>query len=161
MRRASARATARNGLPNARFVWASVEQLPPELTGVTELHVIMPWGSLLRTMLGGDPAALAALAHACAPGARFLVALNLHAWRPPAPEVGGVPEPAPDWALDELAPVYARAGWRLERADYLDDQQVTALRSSWTRRLRSSRAGRFGVLALSGSVRDADPDGVH
>jgi 16S rRNA (adenine(1408)-N(1))-methyltransferase len=150
MRRASARAARKDGLPNAVFVWAPVERLPPELTGVTELHVIMPWGSLLRTVLGGDPGSLARLAGACRPGARFLVALNLHAWRPAVPEVGGFPEPTPDRAIDVLAPVYAQAGWRLEHAAYLDAAQVEALHSSWTRRLRASRPGRFDVLALTG-----------
>jgi 16S rRNA (adenine(1408)-N(1))-methyltransferase len=150
MRRASRRA----GPPNAVFVWAPVERLPPELTGVTELHVIMPWGSLLRAVLPGDPPLLARLARACEPGARFLVALNLHAWRPPVPEVGDTPEPTPGWVWNELAPAYARAGWRLEGAEYLDGAQIDALHSSWTKRLRSSRPGRFGVLALSGSIRD-------
>lgn len=133
------------------FLWASVERLPPELTGVTELHVIMPWGSLLRTVLGGDPAALARLAGACQPGARLLVALNLHAWRPPVAEVGQFPEPTPDRATEELAPVYARAGWRLERSEYLDGARIEELHSSWTRRLRAARPGRFGVLALTGT----------
>jgi SAM-dependent methyltransferase len=150
MRRASARAARRDGLPNAAFVWASVERLPPELTGVTELHVVMPWGSLLRAVLGGDEGALAGLARACAPGARFLVALNLHAWRPPVAEIGGLAEPTPESAIDELAPVYARAGWQLEDAAYLDATQIEALQSSWTRRLNRSRAGRFDVLALTG-----------
>jgi 16S rRNA (adenine(1408)-N(1))-methyltransferase len=149
------RRAARNRLANAIFVWASVEQLPPGLTGVTELHVIMPWGSLLRSVLGGDgqgsdPAVLAGLADACVPGARLFIALNLHAWRPPVPEVGTVPEPTPRWALDELAGVYAKAGWRLETAEYLDDPQIDGLHSSWTKRLRAPRRGRFGVLALRG-----------
>jgi 16S rRNA (adenine(1408)-N(1))-methyltransferase len=93
MRRASALAAARNGLPNALFVWAPVEQLPAELSGVTELHVIMPWGRLLRAMIRADPAVLSQLAAACVPGARLLVALNLHAWHPPVPEVSGAPAP--------------------------------------------------------------------
>lgn len=158
MRRAS-----RAGVPNAIFVWASVERLPPELTGaVTELHVIMPWGSLLRGVLGGDhpaagPAVLAGLARASQPGARLFVALNLHAWRPPVPEVGDLPEPTPQWALERLAPVYATAGWQLERAEYLDGAQVDALHSTWTKRLRASRRGRLAVLALHG----ARVDGVH
>lgn len=152
MRRASSRAARRDGLPNAVFVWASVERLPPELTGATELHVIMPWGSLLRTVLGDDPDSLAGLARACRPGARFLVALNLHAWRPPVPEVGTLAEPTPERALAALAPVYARAGWRLEHAEYLDAAGIDALRSSWTSRLRASRRGGFDVLALTGSA---------
>ncbi|HEY8471377.1 MAG TPA: hypothetical protein VIL37_01935 [Natronosporangium sp.] len=147
-------------MPNAIFVWASVERLPPELTGATELHVIMPWGSLLRAVLGGDPAVLAGLARACEPGARFLVAVNLHAWRPPVPEVGDLPEPTPEWAHELLVGAYAKAGWRLETAEYLDGKQIEALHSSWAKRLRASRGGRLGVLGLTGSIVPTG-DGVH
>ncbi|MPZ25648.1 MAG: hypothetical protein GEV12_04175 [Micromonosporaceae bacterium] len=157
MRRASQRAAAgRGGLPNAIFIWAPVERLPPELTGVTELHMIMPWGSLLRAVAGGDPEVLAGLAGACRPGARFRIALNLHPWRSAGggavPELGGLPEPDPGWAQTTLADRYAVAGWQLDQADYLTGPEIEALDSSWTRRLRSSRPGRFDVLALTGTV---------
>lgn len=153
MRRASQRAAAgRGGLPNALFVWAPVERLPDGLSGVTELHVIMPWGSLLRAVAGGDQGVLAGLAGACRPGARFRIALNLHPWRSAGggmPELGGLPEPEPGRALAQR---YAAAGWRLDRADYLTGPQIEALHSSWTRRLQSSRPGGLDVLALTGTV---------
>lgn len=155
MRRTAARAAAkpaRGGTPNALFVWAAVERLPAELTGVTEVHVLMPWGSLLRAMVTPDEAVLAAVAALCAPTADFLVTLNLHAWRPPVVEVGETPEPTPDSALgDGLAPAYRRAGWALESADYLDDAQIAELGTSWTKRLGSSR-DELGVLALRGRI---------
>ncbi|HKC26483.1 MAG TPA: methyltransferase domain-containing protein [Jatrophihabitans sp.] len=154
MRRMSARAAAkpaRGGLPNALFVWASAEQLPPELTGVTELHSLMPWGSLLRAFVTPDDEVLRALANRCVPGANFLVTLNLHAWRPPVPEVGATPEPTPDSALASLAPAYMRAGWRLDAAGYLDETELAGLGTSWTKRLGSSRAA-LDVLALRGTL---------
>lgn len=154
MRKASARAAAkpaRGGLPNALFVWSSVEQLPQELSGMTELHVLMPWGSLLRGMLGGDDKILPNLARVCAPGATFLVTLNLHAWRPPVPEVGGLPEPTPETAMDALAEIYAKSGWRIERASYLDDAEIAALSTSWTRRLGATR-DQLEVLGLNGRI---------
>lgn len=156
MRRASQRAAARRGgFPNAIFVWAPVERLPEGLTGATELHMIMPWGSLLRAVAGGDQEVLAGLAGACRPGARFQVALNLHPWRSPGgpvPELGGLPEPDPQWATSTLAERYAAAGWRLERADYLTGPEIEALHSSWTRRLRSSRPDGLAVLGLTGTI---------
>ncbi|HEV7206784.1 MAG TPA: class I SAM-dependent methyltransferase [Jatrophihabitans sp.] len=156
MRRTAARAAAkpaRGGTPNALFVWAAVERLPPELTEVTEVHVLMPWGSLLRAMVTPDEPVLSAVAAACAPDAEFLVTLNLHAWRPPVVEVGETPEPTPESARadDGLAPAYARAGWRLESADYLDDTGIAGLGTSWTKRLGSSR-DELGVLALRGRI---------
>lgn len=154
MRRTATRAAAkpaRGGAPNAMFVWASAEQLPAELSAVDEVHVLMPWGSLLRAMAGPDEAVLRRVAAACRPGARFLVTLNLHAWRPPVPEVGDTAEPTPQSALEQLAAAYARAGWRLEAAEYLDDAQIAELGTSWTRRLGSSRE-QLAVLGLRGVI---------
>lgn len=154
MRKAAARAAAKpakGGLPNALFVWSSVEHIPRELSAVTEMHILMPWGSLLRGMVGGDDQILANLTQACVPGATFLVTLNLHAWRPPVPEVSGLPEPTPESALDTLAGIYATARWRIESASYLDDAEIAALSTSWTRRLGSTR-DQLAVLRLNGSI---------
>jgi 16S rRNA (adenine(1408)-N(1))-methyltransferase len=154
MRRTAARAAAkptRGGLPNALFVWASVEQLPAELSDVTEVHSLMPWGSLLRAFVTPDETVLGAIAARCRPGAPFLITLNLHAWRPPVPEVGESAEPTPLSAADALAPAYARAGWTLASADYLSDAQLAELGTSWTKRLGSSRDA-LAVLALRGHI---------
>jgi 16S rRNA (adenine(1408)-N(1))-methyltransferase len=143
--------SGRTDTPNLLFVWAAAEQLPAELAGIGELHVLMPWGSLLRGMLGDGSTMLGELAARCVPGARFLITLNLHAWRPPVPEVGTHPEPTPETALTELAPLYAGYGWRLTEARYLDEAAIAELATSWTRRLNSSR-DRLDVLALTGQV---------
>jgi 16S rRNA (adenine(1408)-N(1))-methyltransferase len=153
MRRTAARAAAKpakGGVPNALFVWAAVEELPAELAGMTEVHCLMPWGSLLRALAAPDETVLAAIAARCAPAARFLVTLNLHAWRPPVPEVGATVEPAPA-NLGTFADAYARAGWQVEAADYLDAVGIAELGTSWTKRLGSSRA-ELDVLGLRGTI---------
>nr|AAB08724.1 16S ribosomal RNA methylase [Streptoalloteichus hindustanus] len=109
MERMSAKAAAKpakGGLPNLLYLWATAEKLPP-LTGVGELHVLMPWGSLVRGILGSSPEMLRGLAAVCPPDAAFLVALNLHAWRPPVPEVGEHPEPTPETVDEGLAALRA------------------------------------------------------
>jgi len=154
MSRASASAAgkpAKGGLPNALFVWAPVEQLPDALCDVSEVHVLMPWGSLLRGMVGLDPAVPRRLRAASGAGARLLVTLNLHAWRPPVPEVGTTAEPDPSWARGELAASYLAGGWRLDSADHLDPAGLAALATSWGRRLGSSRE-RLDVLALTATA---------
>ena len=154
MRRAAARAAAkpgRGGSANALFVWAPVERLPTEVEGVTEVHALMPWGSLLRALVAPDEAVLSAIAKLCASAATFLITLNLRAWRPPVPEVGGTAEPTPEWAMSELARGYARAGWRLDRASYLDEAQIAGLATSWTKRL-GAQPRQFDVLALRGTI---------
>jgi 16S rRNA (adenine(1408)-N(1))-methyltransferase len=153
VRKTSAKAAARpdrGGLPNAVFLRAGAERPPEGLDGVGEVHVLMPWGSLLRGTLG-DGTVLEALAAVCTPGAPFLVTLNLHAWRPPVPEVGGRPEPDPESALTGLRDRYGTAGWRLAEAHYLDDAGIAALATSWTKRLGSTR-DQLDVLALRGTV---------
>ncbi len=159
LRKVAAKAAAKpakGGQPNLRYIWAAAEQLPPELRGVTELHVLMPWGSLLRGVLGSDPAMLRGLAAACEPDARFLITLNLHAWRPSVPEVGDHPEPTPESAKGDLRARLADAGWRLGSAEYLDADGIAELATSWTRRLNSSR-GQFDVLALTGVINPSGP----
>jgi 16S rRNA (adenine(1408)-N(1))-methyltransferase len=154
MRRTAARAAAKpakGGSANAVYLWASVEQLPVELTDVTEVHSLMPWGSLLRALVTPDEPVLRAVAAICRPGAPFLITLNLHAWRPPVPEVGTTTEPSASSAGDLLAAAYARAGWTLESASYLDDAQLAELGTSWTKRLGSSREA-LAVLALRGHI---------
>ena len=143
MRRSAARAAAkpaRGGLPNAVFVWASAERLPPDLRDVDELHVLMPWGSLLRGLLDDSPLRRD-LAAAARPGAAFVVTLNLHAWRPRVPEVGDLPEP--DASLVER---FARDGW------VVTDVGDAVASSSWTRRLGSTR-DELAVFALGGTLR--------
>ncbi|SER67647.1 16S rRNA (adenine(1408)-N(1))-methyltransferase KamB [Actinokineospora terrae] len=154
MRKAATRASAapkKGGLPNLLYLWAAAEQLPSGLGGITELHVLMPWGSLLRGVLGSDPAMLAGLAGVCAPDATFLISLNLHAWRPPVPEVGAHAEPTPESAVEDLGPALKAAGWHLDSAAYLDADAIAALATSWTRRLNSSR-DQLDVLALTGRI---------
>ena len=47
----------RGGLPNALFVAASAEELPGIVAGrVDTLTIALPWGSLLRGLLDGEPA---------------------------------------------------------------------------------------------------------
>jgi len=144
----AARKPARGGVANAIFVQAAAESLPVELAGATEIHVLMPWGSLLRGILDGASPVLAQLRAVAALNARLLVTLNLHAWRPPVPEVGDSVEPTPADVAGPLADVYGAAGWTLTAADYLDDDGIAELATSWGRRLNSSRA-QFEVLALS------------
>jgi 16S rRNA (adenine(1408)-N(1))-methyltransferase len=67
-RRASRR-VGRGGLPNARFVVASLDALPAELDGLADLVTIyFPWGSLRSAAAGHDPAATARLVRLVRPG---------------------------------------------------------------------------------------------
>ena len=61
----------KGGLPNALFVVASAEALPPVLEGIAELvTVTLPWGSLLRGALALDSTVTRGIASLLAPGGR-------------------------------------------------------------------------------------------
>jgi 16S rRNA (adenine(1408)-N(1))-methyltransferase len=153
MRKTASRAAAKpakGGVPNALFVWAAVEELPAELSDITDVHCLMPWGSLLRAFVEPNEHILRALALRARPGAAFLITLNLHAWRPPVPEVGDTAEPTPD-SITGLAAAYAAAGWQIGEAGYLDAAGIAELGTSWTKRLGSSRT-ELDVLALRGTI---------
>lgn len=154
MRKTAQKASARpakGGVPNALFVWGAVEALPAQLAGVDEVHCLMPWGSLLRALVQPDPDVLRGVAAVCRPGAPFLLTLNLHAWRPAVADVGDTVEPTPDSVRDELAPVYAGAGWQVEDVDYPDAAALAELGTSWTKRLASTR-DELAVLRLMGTI---------
>ena len=51
---------------------AAVEALPAELEGVADLVTVhFPWGSLLRGLLGADPATMSSLTRVLRPGANL------------------------------------------------------------------------------------------
>jgi 16S rRNA (adenine(1408)-N(1))-methyltransferase len=148
-RRTAARAAAapaKGGTPNLVLLHAPVERLPIGLIGITELTVLMPWGSLLRAVLEPAAEVLAALTARCRPNTRFRVTINLHAWRPRVPEVGELPEPTASDVRDRLAPAYRAAGWLID-AETAVEQDPT----SWSRRLGSTRR-HLDVLAISGTI---------
>lgn len=145
----AARPVRKGGLPNALFVVAPAERLPPELAGIAdEVTITFPWGSLLRAAL--------ALADACDASAGIAGLINaggrVHALvsvdrrdgldvPPLAVETGR--DIAARWSalcLDVVA-------WR--RAD---DGEIEASGSSWARRLRAGRDRTAWRLELRGTT---------
>jgi 16S rRNA (adenine(1408)-N(1))-methyltransferase len=147
----ASRKPARGGLENARFVVASVEQLPPELEGIAALvRVNFPWGSLLRALLEPDTAALVALAK-LAPDGRFEIVFSYH----PDHDTGafaGDPLPPLDEALiaNVLVPAYAAAGLEVTEQRRLTQDEALAIPSTWGRRLLHARPR--DVYWLAGTV---------
>ena len=76
--RRAGRPARRGGLPNARFVVAAAEALPPELDGCAdELTIHFPWGSLLRGLLDAEPAIVSGIARIARPGAVVTILLSV------------------------------------------------------------------------------------
>jgi len=94
----------RTPVPNAVFLAAAAEALPGPLAAVASLvTVLLPWGSLLRGVLGlDDPAALRGIASIVAPGGRVKVLASVT----PPDHVPGLEQ------LDASAEPVIAAAWR-------------------------------------------------
>ena len=134
MAEASRRAAAtprRGGLPNALFVVAAVEALPPELDGLADaVTVHFPWGSLLRGLLRADPAAMAGLTRVMRPGATLSMLLS-STDRDRGAGVAPLQEPA----VGALAASYAAWGLAVAEARPATAADVAAAHSTWGKRL--------------------------
>jgi 16S rRNA (adenine(1408)-N(1))-methyltransferase len=129
-RRAAAK-PSRGGLPNALFVVAAVEALPAELDGVADLVTVhFPWGSLLRGLLGADPAIMAGLTRVLRPGASLQLLLSST-----VRDRGAGVAPIQAVTLDALAGSYAAWGLAVTQVRPATPADVAAAHSTWGKRL--------------------------
>lgn len=148
----ASRKPARGGVDNAAFVIASVERLPPELTGLAgHIRINFPWGSLLRAFLEPDSARLRSVAALAAPGGSFEIVFSYH----PNHDTNaftGDPLPAlePSYIETVLVPAYHDAGLDVTQHRRLTQDEALAIPSSWGRRLLHARPR--DVYYVSGSV---------
>jgi 16S rRNA (adenine(1408)-N(1))-methyltransferase len=136
-----ARKPARGGVDNLLLVPAPVEQADPLLRGRADsLHVLLPWGSLLRAVVLGEPTGLAALRALAKAGASVEVVVGTDVWDDPVPlDARDLPEVTTGYGRDTLAPRYEAAGLPIDDVHQLTDEEWRALASTWARRLADNR----------------------
>jgi 16S rRNA (adenine(1408)-N(1))-methyltransferase len=123
--RRAARAAKEGGLPNALFIVAAVETLPDELHAIAdEVRVTFPWGSLLRGVVGADPAVLAGIARVAKPGAEVRAMFSVT-------ELDGLDVTD---RVDRAA--FDLHGLRLIEERPATAEEIAATGSSWAKRLR-------------------------
>jgi 16S rRNA (adenine(1408)-N(1))-methyltransferase len=145
------RKPARGGAPNALFVVAAAEALPEALTGIAdEITINYPWGSLMRMVVAPDEAALARIAALGKPGATVTILLTWSVFEDPdyLRRLDMPPLGAAD-VETRLAPVYARAGIRIDRHGIVGADEIPH-RTRWGRRLTAG-SGRTTYL-IAGTV---------
>ena len=126
------RDVSRRAPGNALFVIANALALPRELDALAaQLWINFPWGSLLRSLLDGDPALLTGLERIARPGATLTVRLNGGALA----EAGTTFEHGGSEAQRSLRAVGIRVG----ALEQLDVAALRALPSSWAKRLAFGR----------------------
>jgi 16S rRNA (adenine(1408)-N(1))-methyltransferase len=127
-------------LPNALYIIANAKSLPLELSGLAdEVTINFPWGSLLESLLTGDPALLNGLAAISKRRASLQVRLN-----------GGALLEA-GWTLEEGAQqvyqVLSANGFRVGRPILMTANDLRACPTTWARRLAFGRDPRAYALS--------------
>lgn len=151
--RRAARSAARGGQPNALFVVAGAECLPPGLRNVAdELTIAFPWGSLLRGTLALDDAAARGLADLLAPGATAVATVSIE-------DRDRLALPGVETADDRraLAERWSRLNVDVCAIRPATGDELNDMPSSWARRLAAGRDRSAWRLELQ--VRPDGPPG--
>lgn len=144
---AATRATrkpSKGGAPNARFIVAAAETLPPELAGAADLVTVQfPWGSLLRGIVRGEAAVVCQLAGLLRPAAvaelRLLISVEARdgAHGLAALDAQGVDRIVHSFGEAGLLPIDVRPA---------TGDDLASARSTWAKRLRVASADREAWL---------------
>jgi 16S rRNA (adenine(1408)-N(1))-methyltransferase len=141
--RENLREYSRAKLPNTLFVIASAQDLPHELNGlVSHITINFPWGSLLESLLDGDPNLMCRLESISRASACIDIRLNGGALA----EVGTTLENGAGMIYDNLL----RAGWRIKTPVMMDSCSLRTFPSTWAKRLAFGRDPR--AIQLSGLI---------
>jgi len=132
---------SRAKLPNLLFIIASAQGLPPELNGmVSHITINFPWGSLLESLLTGDPQLMCALESV----SRCFTALGVRLNGGALAEQGWTLEAGADQIYDNLI----RAGWQVKAPVIMNAQALRSFPSTWAKRLAFGRDPR--AMELTG-----------
>jgi 16S rRNA (adenine(1408)-N(1))-methyltransferase len=136
-----ARKPAKGGVDNLLLVPRAVEMAYPELHGRADaIHVLLPWGTLLRAVVLGEKAGLGAVRTLAKPGATVEVVVGTDVWDDPVPlEARDLPIVSVDYTEQTLAPRYDAAGLPIDSVHLLSDEEWRAIPSTWARRLADAK----------------------
>jgi 16S rRNA (adenine(1408)-N(1))-methyltransferase len=145
----ASRKPSRGGTPNALFLAGTLDELatlPPLAGVVTEVRVILPWGSLLQNAACAEASFVADLRRLMTRDGQLQLLLSVAT----RDATTGLP-PLTDESVKRLADTYAEAGILIARARRATESDVDDLGSSWARRLGIPRQ-REAWLLLGGPV---------
>jgi 16S rRNA (adenine(1408)-N(1))-methyltransferase len=127
-------------LENLLFIIASAQDLPRELNGCAAHMIInFPWGSLLESLLSGDPALLQGLEAVTCPRAALELRLNGGALA----EANATLEAGAHTIRNNLV----QAGWRVKTPLTIDGIELRNFPSTWAKRLAFGRDPRAMLLS--------------
>ena len=124
---------------NALYLIASAQALPAALNErANRITINFPWGSLLESLLQGNPALLDGLERLAQSDTRLEIRLN-----------GGALARA-GWGLEagagQVYEILCAAGWKAKPPIALEDQDLRAFPSTWAKRLAFGRDPRAMLI---------------
>ena len=126
-------------LQNLLFVIASAQELPRELDGLaSHITINFPWGSLLQSLLAGDPNLMCGLKSVSCAGTILDLRLNGGALA----EAGKTLERGTDKIYYNLF----QAGWQVEQPVMMDAHALRKFPSTWAKRLAFGRDPRAMLI---------------
>ena len=139
--RENLRANSRRKLPNVLFVIASAQSLPKELNGlISHITINFPWGSLLKSLLMGDPKLMNSLA--CISNSITAVDVRLNGGA--LAEAGTALEAGADQIYNNML----RSGWKINAPVQMNANALRNFPSTWAKRLAFGRDPR--AMAIRG-----------
>jgi 16S rRNA (adenine(1408)-N(1))-methyltransferase len=132
----ASRRVARRGPHNALFLAEGAERMASSILAARAdlVTATFPWGSLLRGVLGLDPAALSGVAGVLCPGGRLEVLASVV----PSDGIAGL-DRLDEHAGPAISSAWRTAGLELTSIRPATPEEVAATRSSWARRLGADR----------------------
>lgn len=129
-------------LSNCLFIQSSADKIPAFIGPVQHIHILMPWGSLLRDLVcisEEGNAFMEKLRSLGTQGTELVINLNLHAWRPQVPEVGDSPEPTVEYVNHTLAHWFRRYEYEVDDVQLFDPVLHDRYTTSWAKKVASSK----------------------
>ena len=138
--RENLREQSRAKLPNMLFIIACAQELPHELSGlVSHVTINFPWGSLLESLLTGDPKLTRGLASISRSVSTIDIRLNSGALA----EAGNTLETG----ADQIYNIMIRAGWQIDAPKLIYAPALRTFPSTWAKRLAFGRDPRAATLS--------------
>jgi len=132
---------SRAKLPNMLFVIANAQDLPRELSGlVSHVTINFPWGSLLESLLAGDPLLMRGLESISSSLASVDIRLNGGALA----ETGWDLEAGAEQIYNNML----QAGWQVNAPAVMNTDALRNFPSTWAKRLAFGRDPR--AVAMNG-----------
>lgn len=132
---------SRAKLPNLLFVIASAQALPCEFSQLfSQVTINFPWGSLLESLLTGDPVLMQGLAFVSRPDTQIEINLNAGAL-----QENGISLEAGAETIHRIANEH---GWDLKSPSLMEAGCLRSFPSTWAKRLAYGRDPR--AIRLSG-----------